>query len=72
MKYQILKEITPERLLCIVGACPSAYEGNREGNEVYLVVGKAVNPIDAGLENKVGDGEALIEVPRALIDERRK
>jgi len=67
--YEGVREITPEEMMCLVGACPSAYEATREGREVYLVVGKQINPSDAGLVKKVGEGEALVEVPRALIDD---
>lgn len=70
--YEGLKELTPQEMACIVASCPSTYEAWREGKEVYLIVGRVVNPTEAGLEKKVGEGEALIEVPRALIDDRKK
>ncbi len=73
--YEGLRELTPQEMACIVGTCPSPYEAMREGKEVYLIVGTVVNPSESGLEGlekKVGEGEALIEVPRALIDNRRK
>lgn len=70
--YEGLRETTPENMGCILSSCPSVYEATGEGNEVYLIVGKSVAPAEAGLEKRVGVGEALIEVPRALIDNRRK
>jgi hypothetical protein len=70
--YEGIKELTPKEMLCCIGACPSTYEATREGKEVYLVVGKKINPSDAGLEKKVGEGEALVEIPRALIDNKGK
>ncbi len=71
--YEGLREMTPKELLCIIGGCPSSYEAKSpEGNGVYLIVGRVVNPTEAGLESKVGEGETLIEVPRALIDKMEK
>ena len=84
-KYQ-LREVTPEVMRCISGiGCLAIYEANNpeardcllatcpdiqaRGN-VYLIIGKQVDPKDAGLEKKVGEGEVLIEVPRELIDGR--
>ncbi|MEA3329307.1 MAG: hypothetical protein U9Q06_01030 [Nanoarchaeota archaeon] len=71
-KYTNLREVTPQEMMCLIGSCPSAYETTREGKEVYLIIGKQINPLDVGLEKKVGDGEALVEIPRALIDDREK
>jgi len=67
--YEGLKEITSQEMECGVSACPSSHKAKREGKEVYLIVGKIVNPSEAGLEKKVGEGEALIEVPKGLIDD---
>jgi hypothetical protein len=54
---------------CIAGVgCPDIQP---RGN-VYLIIGKQVDPKDAGLEKKVGAGEVLIEVPRRLIDEMER
>ncbi len=72
MKYQI-RSITPKEMNCLLVQCPGIYETSKEGKEnVYLIVGKVVNPKDAGLEKKVGKGEVLIEVPKDLIDKREK
>lgn len=74
MGYKI-NDVTPKSMNCIVGSCPSTYEAMQGGKEVYLIVGKVINPSQAGLEGlegKIGEGEALIEVPRALIDNRGK
>lgn len=71
-KYTILREVTPQNMMCGIGACHSVYEATREGKEVYLIVGKQVSPLDTGLEKKVGEGEALVEIPRALLDSKRK
>ena len=78
--YEGLRESTPDEMMCIgfVG-CPAIYGGleksddaTRKENEVYLIIGKVVNPIEAGLENKIGEGEALIAVPRDLIDKMQR
>lgn len=66
--YEGVEELTPKEMACCIGTCPSSYEAEREGKEVYLILGKLVNPVEAGLESKVGEGEALIEVPKPLID----
>lgn len=70
MKYKT-RDITPESMICGVGPCPAIYESVTGGESVYLVVGKVVNPSEAGLKKKVGDGEALIEVSRSLINDRK-
>ena len=62
------REITPKRDRCVVGACPSVYDGD----EFYLIIGQKIDPKDAGLVEKVGEGEALIKVPKRIIDEREK
>jgi hypothetical protein len=69
--YEGLREITPQEMTCVFGACPSVHEARREA-EVYLIVGRVIEPVDAGLERRVGKGEVLIEVPRALIDNKGK
>ena len=67
-KYQV-KEVTPEAMRCAIGACPKVYAArDAKVFDKYLIIGKQVNPQAAGLEGKVGEGEAMIEVPRGLID----
>lgn len=68
--YEGVEEVTPAVNRCIIGSCPSTYKATIKGRQVYLIIGRQVTPTDAGLEKKVGDGEALIEVPKALIDNR--
>ncbi len=62
------KNITPQEMNCLIGQCAGIYSTQ----ESYLIIGKRVNPSDAGLEGKIGKDEVLIEVPRKLIDERRR
>jgi len=64
----IYKELTPKSMSCIVGSCPQIHE--RDDN--YLIIGEQVNPSDVGLEEKVGQGEVLIKVPKKLIDEKQE
>ena len=76
-----IKEVTPYIMMCVAFlGCPAIYEGLRQSTDdttrkedgVYLIIGKVVNPIEAGLENKIGEGEALIAVPRDLIDKMQR
>ena len=67
-RYQ-LRDITPKEMSCVVGACPRIYKTNRN---TYVIIGKFVNPEDAGLEKKVGEGESLIEIPKGLLPGRRE
>ena len=61
-----LREITPAHLRCLVGACPAVYETD-DGR--LLIIGKTLSPEAASLlpPGKVGPGEAVIEISRALI-----
>jgi len=64
----IYKEVTPKDMNCLTCACPQIHKGN----DSYLIIGEQVNPSEVGLEKKVGDGEALIRVPKDLIDKKEK
>ncbi|HLD15644.1 MAG TPA: hypothetical protein VJB94_03640 [Candidatus Nanoarchaeia archaeon] len=56
---------------CVYGACPRVFE-DRENKEVFIVVGKAMNPGDFdGLEGKVGEGETIVAIPKNLIEKLR-
>lgn len=68
--YEGTKELTPQDMDCIIGQCPEIYSSKNK--EVYLIIGKIINPSEAGLEGKVGKDECLIEVPKDLIDKMRK
>ncbi len=81
-----LRELTPQYMRCLAAACPRIYELTpinmrcvwtacpqiHEGKNNYLIIGEQVNPSDVGLEGKVGKGEVLIKVPKALIDNKEK
>jgi hypothetical protein len=65
-------ELTPKQMKCGIGACPSIYS-TRESS--YLIIGRQLTAEEIkekGLEKKVGVGEALIEVPKKLIDKRQR
>ncbi|MFC1513609.1 hypothetical protein ACFL5P_01235 [candidate division KSB1 bacterium] len=61
-------EKTPAVYNCVAYACPSVFETNRG---TYIIVGKKVNmkEIAQDIKNKIGAGEAGIEVPKGLITE---
>ncbi len=63
-----IKNKTPTEEMCLVGTCP----GIEEYKDKYLIIGKKANPSDFGLEKKVGKDEVLIEVPKEIIDNKRK
>ena len=65
-KYRLVDR-TPRAMRCGIGACAAIYEGKEND---YFIVGKQVDPKELGLAGKVGSGEVLIKVPKALIDER--
>ncbi|MFH1451763.1 MAG: hypothetical protein ABIF88_01160 [archaeon] len=64
-----VREVTPESEKCGVGPCPGIYRAEKVGEESYLIIGKKVNPSEAGLEEKVAEDEVLIKVPIRLIDD---
>lgn len=74
----IYKKIIQRGKLCGFGACPAVYEATKEidskdyEQNVYLVVGKTVNPKGTGLESNIGNDETLIEIPKELIDKLKK
>jgi len=68
-------ELTPEEARCIVGGCPSIYSAQDADKSKYWIIGKLVPQTsikEAGLEIKVREGEALIEVPKELIDKMKR
>ncbi len=54
---------------CGIGVCPSIHA--EEHKDKYYVVGRQLNEKeirDLGLAKKVGKGEAIIEVPKSLLE----
>jgi len=66
-----LKELTPKKYACVIGACPAIYElDSQECKNDYLIVGKLIDPKSVGLEKKVGKEEVLIKIRKEIIDEK--
>ncbi|MBI2667728.1 hypothetical protein HYX17_03065 [Candidatus Woesearchaeota archaeon] len=47
------------------GYCPTVYD--EEGKDVYIIIGKQLDPKKLGLEEKIGEGETVIEIPKGLL-----
>lgn len=63
--FKNIQERTPKEMACIgVLACPAVFEHDTS----YLIIGKVVNPLEYGIEKRIGEDEVLIEVPTKLID----
>ena len=62
-----LHEVTPVKYACIIGSCPAVFETENE----YLVVGRQVSPEKLGLdlERRVGPQEAVVAVPKKILNE---
>jgi hypothetical protein len=53
---------------CVAIGCPTIFN-DPENKDVYLIVGKQMKPEEfEGLAGKVGVGEAVIAVPKSLVD----
>lgn len=66
--YETVLDVTPKEFSCILGNCPQVHKFR----DNYLIIGKRVDPKEVGLVGKVGEGEVLISVPKALIDNKEK
>jgi len=64
-------EVTPKEMSCVIGSCPTVYE-DRESEPSYYIVGEKINPEEVDLTDRVGETEALIRVPKGMIDKMRK
>ena len=58
--YEVAKE-------CGVGACPTIYV-DKDNKELYLIVGKRLDPKEFGLAEKVSQEETLVAIPKSLLD----
>ncbi len=73
--YEVSR-LTPKDLQCVIGTCPEvAYDAQKES---YLIVGKVICKEEARaillgegktLADKIGEGEALVCVPKGLLAE---
>ena len=86
IKYE-LRDVTPESMKCALVTCPSIYEvarvecvvascpaiyGIAEKPDTYFVIGKKVDPKEAGLAERVGEGEEVIAIPKDLLEMLRE
>lgn len=60
-----LKDVTPKPYRCGIGSCPAVFE---RGND-YFIVGQRAEPSEFGLDDKVGQLEALVRVPKSLLSD---
>jgi len=63
-----LKDITPRNHLSLcwpIPGCPAIFE---DDSKYYVLVGELMDAKSLGIENRVSDGEAVIKVPKMLID----
>jgi hypothetical protein len=57
-----LKDITPEGFCSYSASCPAIFETD---NNTFVIIGKVVSHPD--LEERVGEGEAVVEVSSELV-----
>jgi hypothetical protein len=63
-----IRELTPEQSKCVIGGCPRVYEKK----ELYLIIGRQINPRVVGLDGKMGEDEALVAIPKEIIDKMKR
>lgn len=62
-----LKNITPEAFICHTNnCCPAVFETEKG---TYVIVGKKIDASEAGIAERVGDDEWVIEVEKGMIDQ---
>ena len=58
-------DVTPARFACSLSmSCPAVYKGD----ENYIVVGKLITPKDQAMRERVGKGEAAVEISAELLE----
>lgn len=64
----MLTDITPRKYRCgsMLPSCPAIF---RLSSGTYVIIGKSVDASDHGISDRVGPGEAAIEIASALIDD---
>lgn len=67
-KYDVTRIAPKDECFAGIG-CPAVYYTK---TQEYLIVGKEINPQEAGLESRVGPGEKLVAIPKNVLDELRK
>ena len=66
--YEALHDVTPKENQCIIGSCPAIHASEN----TYVIIGKKVDIVKAGLEGKVGSDETVIEIPKEIIDNKSR
>ena len=64
--YSVENVTNPKGYCAPLPSCPKVYKQLKN----YLVIGTSVSQEEAGLEKLVGEGQAVIEVPKNLINKR--
>jgi len=58
-------DLTPARFACsLTMSCPAVYKGH----ENYVIVGKLITPQDPMIRQRVGPGEAAVEISVELLE----
>ena len=58
-------DLTPTRFACSLAmSCPTVYKGD----ENYVIVGKLITPEDPLMRQRVGPGEAAVEISAELLE----
>ncbi|GAI07750.1 unnamed protein product [marine sediment metagenome] len=68
-RLKITKDLTPKIEMCSIGPCPAIFETNKGS---YALIGKKLNAKALNINKRVGKDEVLIEVPKGLIDKKKK
>ena len=61
-------EITPAAFSCVLTACPSIFKTDKG---TYIIVGKKLDlkEVAREVQDKIGDGEIGVEIPKGLLDD---
>lgn len=70
IKLKIKKELTPRYMICEdCAACPAIFETNRN---TYVIIGKRLNAKKLEISERVAKDEVLVEIPKKLINKRKR
>ncbi len=58
-----IRELTPQPLQCVLGACPAVFEQTETGE--ILIIGRKYS--NQELNHRVGEGEALVAMSREML-----
>jgi hypothetical protein len=65
-----LADETPDTIYCAIAACPAIFKSD---SGTYVIIGRVVgsDELSADVNFRIGKGEVAIEVPSALVDQKR-